>query len=182
MTFDKILDDDRLWAVRYDDEDDNALYSLFDQWSDVRWLRTFFKENITDLERYFNITNIHTAIEDTIEDSEKLQGIIMDMSPDANLDELFHPLDNNRTSDETLGTEKGKIKKRRFHPSWLRIYAIKLSDGNYIVTGGAIKLTYLMEERAHTQKELDKLAKVRYFLLNEGIVEDDGFMDYVNTL
>lgn len=44
-TFDDITEDGRLWAVRYDEENDNALYALFDQWNDVMWLRTFFKKN-----------------------------------------------------------------------------------------------------------------------------------------
>lgn len=31
MTFDDITEDGRLWAVRYDGDEDNILYSLFDQ-------------------------------------------------------------------------------------------------------------------------------------------------------
>ena len=34
MTFDKILDNNTLWAVRYDDAEDNALNTLFQQWND----------------------------------------------------------------------------------------------------------------------------------------------------
>ena len=34
MTFDKITDDGRLWAVRYNGESDNALYTLFDKWGE----------------------------------------------------------------------------------------------------------------------------------------------------
>lgn len=30
MTFDDITEDGRLWAVRYDGENDNALYRIFD--------------------------------------------------------------------------------------------------------------------------------------------------------
>jgi hypothetical protein len=98
MTFDDITEDGRLWAVRYDGESDNELFRLFDQWSDVMWLRTFFKENIADLQSYFKITDINQAIEDTIEDNDILEGVVMDISPDANLDLLFKPLDNNRTA------------------------------------------------------------------------------------
>ena len=35
MTYDSITEDGRLWAVRYDDCTDNALYMLFEQWNDV---------------------------------------------------------------------------------------------------------------------------------------------------
>jgi hypothetical protein len=71
------------------------------------WLRTFFKENIADLRSYFKITDISQAIEETIEDSDILEGVIMDISPDANLDLLFKPLDNNRTAIEFLEKNEG---------------------------------------------------------------------------
>lgn len=62
MTFDDITEDGRLWAVRYDGKADNALYTLFDQWNDVIWLRSFFKANINDLTSYFKITDVNKAI------------------------------------------------------------------------------------------------------------------------
>lgn len=182
MTFDDITEDGRLWAVRYDGENDNALYTLLDQWNDVMWLRSFFKANWQDLTSYFKITDVNQAIEDTIDDSEKLQGVIMDISPDANLDAIFHPLENYRTVDMLLGKEKARLERKVRHSSWLRIYAIKLSEGIYVITGGAIKLTLKMEEREHTRLELVKMDKVRSFLLKENIIDDDSFVEYMNTI
>lgn len=52
----------------------------------------------------------------------------------------------------------------------------------YVITGGAIKLTLKMEEREHTHQELVKMEKVRSFLLNENIIDDDSFVEYMNTL
>ena len=106
MTFEKIIEDGRLWAVIYDGETQNALDKLFDQWNDVMWLRQFFKENIEDLASYFKITDVNDAIWDTIEDSERLQCLILDISPEADLDKLFRPLENYRTSDMLLGIPK----------------------------------------------------------------------------
>lgn len=57
-----------------------------------------------------------------------------------------------------------------------------LSTGAYIITGGAIKLTLKMEERDHTRFELDKIERVRNFLLNEHIIDDDSFIDYIAEL
>lgn len=94
MTFDSITQDDRLWATRYEGCSDNALDTLFDQWNDVAWLREFFKANLDDLISYFKITDVNDAIYDTIEDSERLQCLIMDISPEADLDKLFRPLEN----------------------------------------------------------------------------------------
>lgn len=97
MKFDLITDNGSLWAVRYDNCLDNVLDALLDQWNDVVWLRSFFKQNISDLTAYFKITDVNQAIYDTIEDSEKLQCLIMDISPNANLNEIFRPLENSRS-------------------------------------------------------------------------------------
>ena len=182
MTFDDITQDGRLWAVRYEGESDNVLFSLFDQWNDVLWLRSFFKANSDDLERYFKITNINDAIKRTIDDSDRLEAIMMDISPEANLDLIFRPLSNSRIADCLLGKEKARLKNLVGRSSWLRIYAIKLAKGVYIVTGGAIKLTATMQEREHTAAELVRIEKVRNFLLDEKIVDDEGFIEYIAEL
>lgn len=182
MTFDIITEDERLWATRYDNCDENALYSLFEQWNDVTWLYEFFKANMNDLSSYFKITDVNQAIYDTIEDSERLQCLIMDISPEADLDKLFRPLENSRFSDMLLSKEKARLKETIGHASWLRIYAIKLEPGIYIITGGAIKLTRTMSEREHTLKELAKMEQVRNFLINNGVVDKDAFDDYMSEL
>lgn len=182
MTFDDITGDGRLWAVRYEGEPDNVLYSLFDKWNDIVWLRSFFKANYKDLERYFKITNINDAIRHTIDDSERLEAIIMDISPEANLDLIFRPLSNSRIAECLLGKEKARLKNLVGRTSWLRIYAIKLAKGIYIVTGGAIKLTATMQEREHTACELTRIEKVRNYLLDEHIVDDDSFIEYIAEL
>lgn len=46
-------------------------------------------ENKDDLESYFKVTDVNEAIYDTIEDSDKLQCLILDLSPDADLEKLF---------------------------------------------------------------------------------------------
>lgn len=181
MTFEKIIEDGRLWAVIYEGESQNTLDKLFDQWNDVMWLRQFFKENMNDLTSYFKITDVNDAIWDTIEDSERLQCLILDISPDADLDKLFRPLENYRTADMLLGMEKARLKRTVGHSSWLRIYAIKLAEGIYIITGGAIKLTLRMDDREHTKTELLKMEKVRRYLLEENIIDDEGFIEYVNS-
>lgn len=182
MTYDSITEDGRLWAVKYDDCPDNALYMLFEQWNDVAWLYQFFKENMADLMSYFKITDVNEAIYDTIEDSERLQCLIMDISPEADLDKLFRPLENSRFADMLLGKEKARLKDVSKHASWLRIYAIKLEPGIYIITGGAIKLTRTMQEREHTLRELAKMEKVRSHLLTNNIVDKDSFDDYMSEL
>ena len=182
MKFDLITENGNLWAVRYDNCLDNVLDTILDQWNDVMWLRSFFKKNVRDLASYFKITDVNQAIYDTIEDSERLQCLIMDISPDANLDEIFRPLENDRTSEMILGKEKARLRNTPQHASWLRIYAIKLDPGIYIITGGAIKLTRTMQEREHTLVELARMEKVRRFLLDNDIADLDSFNEYLTEL
>lgn len=182
MQFDEITNDGRLWSVRYEEDSENALFQSFAQWNDVEWLRNFFCENRDDLASFFKVTNVDEAIFDTIEDSDKLQCLILDLSPEADLDKLFRPLDNRQTAALMLDKEKARLRENARHPSWLRLYAIRLEKGVFIVTGGAIKLTAAMAEREHTLRELEKMEKVRNFLLDEGVVDKASFTDYQESL
>ena len=179
MTFDSIIPDS-LWAVRYDGEKENAFYQAFDQWSDPIWLRDFFFQNKNDLNEHFKITNIDKATYETIDNADKLQCLILDLALESNLEQVFRPLEPSRTGDVLLGKEKAKGESVQ-HSSWLRIYAIKVGDSSYIITGGAIKLTATMQERGHTLAELQKMETVRNYLISEGVVDSEGFIDLLQT-
>lgn len=49
----------------------------------------------------------------------------------------------------------------------------------FIVTGGAIKLTETMNEREHLLNELDKLKRVKQFLIENGIIDNDSIDDFL---
>ncbi len=83
-------------------------------------------------------------------------------------------------SDILLGKEKAKGKPSG-HPSWLRIYALKVGESTYIITGGAIKLTATMQEREQTLEELKKMELVRNYLLSEGVVDTAGLIDFLQA-
>ena len=176
------IENNSLWAVRYDGEDDNSLRKVFGQWNAPEWLWEFITENMSDLESYFKITDVDPAIYDTMDDSSELECLILDISPEADLDKLFRPLENNRTAEMMLGKEKERLWQRAEHASWLRLYAIKLEPGCYIITGGAIKLTRTMQEREHTLKELRKMEQVRNLLIEQGAIDADGFEDYLTEI
>ena len=179
MKFERLTDDGRLWAVKYDDDENNIFDTVFAQWTDVQWLREFFNRSISDLSDYFHITDVDQAIFDTLEDADRMQCLILDLNPGINLDSVFRPLENYRASEVTLGREKAKGQGVN-HPSWLRLYAIRLQSGRYIITGGAIKLTRTMLEREHTLRELSRMNTVRDFLIELGIYDYEGFESYTN--
>ena len=110
-------------------------------------------------------------------DAASLSCLILDIRPNAKLDTLFRPLENQRIREMLLSREKAKGKRQTTHASWLRLYAIKLDKGIYLITGGAIKLTHLMSEREHTLNELKKMEMVRNYLLGNGIIDADGIKE-----
>ena len=181
MEFSRILEDGRLWAVKYDGEPANCFEALFTQWYDMNWLMQFFKENLKDLSDYFRITNVYQAIKDTMDDASRLECLMLDISDDANLDLLFRHLENSRFAEMSLGREKAKGQGTNRHQSWLRIYAIRMDPGVYLVTGGAIKLTATMAERTHTMAELAKMERVRNYLIDNGIFDLDSFNEYIEN-
>ncbi len=177
VRFDDVTGDGRLWAVKYDGQSENILTLTFRDWYDIDRLESFFRDNINDLESWFHITDVDTAIYETIEDAHYLQCMILDISPEANLDDLFRPLENNRAAEMRLGREKAKVRSKAGHQSWLRLYALKLEPGAYLITGGAIKLTRTMAEREHTLRELMQLELVRNYLIDHGAFDTDGVED-----
>lgn len=114
-----------------------------------------------------------------MEDADVLERLILDFPYTEQLDGLFHPLSLADNRAHELTREKARNWDRKRHASWLRIYAIRVEPNVYIITGGAIKLTAKMQDREHTQRELDKLNACRDFLRVNGIFDQDSFIDYI---
>ena len=75
--------------------------------------------------------------------------------------------------------EKARNWDRVGHASWLRVYAIRLEKNVFVITGGAIKLTHTMQDRLHTQEELNKLNQCRQYLLDNGVFDSDSFISMI---
>lgn len=180
MVFERILEGkDHLWAVRDMEKPKNELALLFDSWNDIGFLMDFFMENLDDLKQFFHIRRISDAIDDTMDDAEELQRLILDIPYTENLDELFTPLGSADLTIRELTREKARNWDRIDHASWLRVYAIRLEKNVFVVTGGAIKLTRSMQERPHTQEQLEKLNSCRQFLLDNGVFDADSFISLI---
>ena len=166
-----------LWAVKNPDKELDELTSLFEQWNDANYLFKFFRDNIDDLKSYFKVERVSQAIQDTFEDSDALEELILTFPYTEELDTLFKPLDVTDTKSMELTRQKARNWERERHDSWLRIYAIRLEPNVYVVTGGAIKLTRAMQDKEHTMIELNKLNKCKKFLKRNGVFDKDSFID-----
>jgi len=156
---------------------------LFREWTDIEWLESFFSENEADLFKpFWSPITIEQAVLKTRYEAITLRRLfrrLVGESPEIRIEkfrELFKPLQMIRKDDNYLGKKKAYGTEQR---SWLRIYALKVSDDMYIITGGAIKLTGNMEEREHTRIELEKLENCRWFLREQGLIDEFGMIDFL---
>lgn len=181
MEFVRILSEsDNLWAVKDPKKKLDELTDWLRKIQNPEILLDFFKNNCNDLKQNFNIEKISKAINDTIEDANALQTLILEFPYYENLDKIFRPLGSSDLTIQELSREKTRNWNRKEHASWVRIYAIRIEPNVYIITGGAIKLTRTMQERPHTQKELKKLNECRDYLIANGIFDEDSFIDYTS--
>ena len=182
MEFVRIIEGyDHLWAIKHPEEELDELSNLFRKWTNGEFLFDFFMANFDDLKEFFHIERIDEAINDTFEDADDLQELILDFPYTENLDELFKPLDITDSVTRELSREKARNWDRQRHASWLRIYAVRLEPNVYVVTGGAIKLTRTMQDREHTMIELKKLNNCKTFLKENGVFDQDSFVELINA-
>lgn len=109
-----------------------------------------------------------------MDEADILFGLLLKLGkkeiPETNLQQVFRPLNNQEKDLTVLQSSKGLIKNKIIRNPKLRIYAVRIAENTYVVTGGAIKLTDRMEERPHTKEQLVRLAKVKDWLRDEGIL------------
>ncbi len=162
-----------LYAVKYQDEDFDELERLFDEWDDIENLECFFEENQTDL-GYYQM-DVKEAIRATKKEAREFRKQLLSIveSKTIQLDSIFQNLVN---SDFRI-FELSKQKSRR---RWLRLYAIRIDENVFLITGGAIKLTRTMGERPHTTRELKKLELSKNFLKMNHIFDCDSFHEMIH--
>lgn len=158
----------------------DELTRLKEKWSDVGYLRNFYSENAklfcTDFWKGVSKEDFVSGI---IESTPHILCEIKQICSAGTIDSIFKPLDNRqyKTSQIRLLEVKathGKIKGRLA----LRIYAICLERGCYLITGSAIKITEKMADHPLTVLEIEKIDYVKTHLCNNGVFDVDSFEDY----
>lgn len=173
------VENNSLLSVQFDKEVSDEFTLLFDNWNDVEFLEQFFEDNKADLQSgFFGNISIEEAVFRTIEDAEMLEEYIRavaqtgKVNPDkSRLDLLFSSLHKNDYSIQLLQS-KAYGRGRR---SWLRLYAIRIAENLYVVSGGAIKLTDTMNDRPHLLRELEKLKVTQRYLREVDLLNEDDY-------
>ena len=166
-----------IYSIKYDGQEQSEYDRLFDAWNDitevVEFMRTY-QEYLNDPiwgERYTPESAARKVRDEAIE-----------------LEDLFDDLYENATHGETPDFDShfkflgGKYQVYEYipmksygtgRPSFLRIYAIKLKNNLYVITGGGIKLADTIQDSPDLQNHvLQNIDKVRAWLIQNGIMDE----------
>lgn len=157
---------DSLYAVHYEGAVENEYERLMELWTDVSYLREFAKQN--------NIQqDVKSFVDEVSEDAESIQDIMYAIElGEEGWGNFFKPYYNNEMGYRELSLQKGRPKR-----SFLRLYAIQIDTGTYLVTGGAIKLVRATQESEILMEEEQKMKNVRNYLKNKGVFDNDSFQE-----
>lgn len=168
-----------LYAIQYNDQEENEFDRLFNLWiGDIRYISDYLKANDDYLNtNYFREASIpDLAIKIKSEAMELLQ-LFDDFSYKSakkKLQEVFRPLVDDELNIRLHQKAKASIENWKYRRAILRIYAIRISETTYVVTGGVIKLVKSMKDHPDTRHELNKIELVKRYLASiELYTEDD---------
>jgi hypothetical protein len=147
---------------------------LIDAWNDPEFRFNYYKLNQSKIINN-PFLNGHDSLLDfsnyIYDEAADLDIELEQLSLSNNINSFFEPLIDGRF-ELTIG--KYKYKRRI-----LRIYALKIDDNCYIITGGGIKITKTMNEDDLLKKELIKLNQCQDFLKENGIDNIDTLYEFV---
>lgn len=164
----------KIFAIVRPEFHENEFRRYLSIWNDVEYLKNFYDENkdIILQNPYLKIKNVHDFIEQIFDETELLEESIEEHFKNNILNELFNYLFKKITPQNH---SYKKIKQ-----TLLRIYGIKLED-EYLVTGGAIKITEKMQQHPETVKQLEILKQCKNFLKENQIEDLDSLLDYIEN-
>lgn len=164
-----------LWSLELDGTLLNEFEAIFEAWQDAEEIYSFCSNNMDDIRKKFGYAiSPEDAANEIMDEADVLFELLLKLGkkeiPETNLQQVFRPLNNQEKDLTVLQPSKGLIKNKIIRNPKLRIYAVRIAENTYVVTGGAIKLTDRMEERPHTKEQLVRLTKVKDWLRDEGIL------------
>lgn len=158
---------DRLFALHYDNEVDNEMDRLLELWTDPNYLQAYAKRN--------HVQDIYGFIDNILENAEEIDDLLAEIENDEQpFGAYFQPLQHSEYA-RVLSFQKGKIRN-----NYLRLYALKIDNDCYLITGGAIKMSQKMDDHPDTARELVKLQNARSYLNENGVFDQESFLELKN--
>lgn len=161
----RIFEDD-LFSFHYENELHNELERLMKRWTNAEYLFDYaINNNIPD-----NIGFVSALFNQVAEIENTLEMIFQGKYPIGHFLMPLHFAEHGKM----LSMQKGKISRNQ-----LRLYALKIDENCFVITGGAIKMSQKMSEHEETSNELDKLIKARNHLNANGVFDTESFYEFI---
>ena len=162
---------EQLYAFVYQEYSENEYDRLMNLWTDVNYLKKYAETN--------RVLNVHDFIKNRLKDAEDIQDLLQELTQSNEpLGKYFRPLNDYEIGCKELSLQKGKVSKK----DGLRLYAIKIDDDCFVITGGAIKMSQAMQEHPDTANELKKIQQAQYFLKDNGVIDKASFYEFRNEI
>lgn len=146
----------------------DAFETCFNQWQDVSFLFRFFTNN-PDALTFYGLSK-REAIDLILKEQKTFFLSILKCAKENKLDKIiFKPL--HKGDDFDIPMLETKAYGKSHGKSLLRLYAIRIQDGSYIITGGLIKTTRSLQESEEGKKMIKQIQRVFKFLQKKGIVD-----------
>lgn len=167
-----------LFSIKLEGESEDEFEKLLDLWIyDAEYFYNFFSNNSDDLETKYYIEKNLTVKKAVQFSRDEAYDIFTKLEIHTNTNKLFKlftPLHKDPNDSDLLQSKAYS----NGNGGWLRVYAIKISDNTFVITGGGVKLVKKMQEREHLIAELEKLKDIRAQLIEKGIITQDDFNSY----
>lgn len=163
----------KLYAAQFEGEEknesgenQNAFSKLRSDWSDPTWFRSFFTKFRQDYYNFYGPAKLNNIVREALDYADDLFEELAEHVISDELDSLFKPLESTEIGQVyELQKLKAKGEERK---SFLRLFAVRFRD-EFVITGGAIKLTRFMKDRLHTKLEIIRLEAAVEFLRQKDI-------------
>lgn len=128
-------------------------------WMNPMYVANFFDDNEVHLQDpFWRDIDKDRFVNDILSSTPYIFSEIIKKCKDGTIDELFEPLGESDENNETHTSIRVKHKHGKIGGRFaFRIYAIKIEDGCYVVTGGTIKVVEKMHQAQNTTIELKKI-------------------------
>jgi len=160
----------QLFSVIYPDENGDYKECEFERllnlWTNVEYLRNYAIKN--------NIKYVYQFVKSRLKDVERIENLIDEIfEQNEPLDIYFKQLWNSETGVKLLSLRKGKTSSK----DGLRIFAIKIDDNCFLITGGAIKMSQKNDDHPDTKEEMKNINKVKHYLQENDVFDEDSFYE-----
>lgn len=168
-----------IYSIKYDEQDENEFDRLFTEWNDVERITEFLEQNRDYLKTdvWKKVSEPEAAARQILDEAAALEQLFEELvkhtenKEKPNFDSHFQYLEGKYKYELEYPPMKSYGNKS---PSLLRLYAIKMNNNTYLITGGGIKLADTIQNSPDLKNHvLQNINYVKSWLKANGIIDSE---------